>query len=1145
MPRLLYLFWFLSVAGPAQGQWIDPRPRTHPLLMPASDIPSGVVRALAFGRDSAGNVTLYSAGEDKLVRRWSLAANAQGELALQPLDKILWPIYRDIRGVVYALDVGRDSRGDLLAFGGIGAKVSLVNWLPVERPQQQRWLIDDVVRGRNAVYALAYNPADSRQLAVGHDGDPHVLVWRVGPAANQPQHRLATGLTRVRYVAFSPDGNLLAIAGRTATAQWQIELWNPASGKPAEPPQVAATEITGLAWHDSRTWLAGTLQGIVTPGDSALRLQARLARGDVNPANHGQLRALAALPGRDPVVTIYDPQQRSSRIYQSDLIAETLTPLEENLFVGDEPRVVLAMTSHGDATYIAAGGQTRVVGSPAPLNTLRVWRAGDAKLLAQVPSAAAAQTAGAPIANVALLAAGDAPAIGFCWGPFSPLDQLPLTHRYGLLPRELTRLSDAEKAMPQSHPWSLRFNPQQPLHYFLVNLELGTKAWGPLPVWGTRAPRCCAVDANRKLLALGYGDGILICDLAQVMRISGMPNRSNEQKKLDIDATVLRSFYGHSGMVSCLAFSPDSSWLLSGSLDGTISAWSLQGMGQNELGVQVAWQKPAGATNSFATITSNPPLGSPGWEAGFRAGQQIRNLLIGGAQPKLSTWVDRLARPVPGREMLATVIFQGKQIDLYSTISHEPLWTFYPQLDGQWVLATPPGHFEVSSLPESLPRVEFHVNLGGDPVVQPGEIDKGSLRLPALYFQHRYLNSLAPGADSSMQRVSVLDRVIRQLRPDPPQEALLPPLLELSVNENRATLSARATGAEPIAELQLWLNGKLLAQREAPEGGEWGLSANVLPQWLRAGANQVIGVAGIAAPGGRVYSRVLKPLVHAAATDEARLHYVGVGVTALGGAQERLTPLKFSHHDVGVLGRALEAVTHRDGLFKAGFLCTLAATEARPPTEANVLGALKQLALEAGPNDVAIVFLAGHGVTGTRGFRFIAQDTGAAPDAGISDVTIEQHLSAIACRTLLILDTCHAEGVEIERQVLDWPGLQLGPHIIAACGTQQTSIEQRGIGFGTQRAGHGIFTAALLEPLLGQRCISSNSDVAPHRIPRADLDGDGRLTFEEWFAYARLRTPQLALRLPERPKDQQPTIVPSITFRDARSLALCQIGAKK
>jgi uncharacterized caspase-like protein len=346
--------------------------------------------------------------------------------------------------------------------------------------------------------------------------------------------------------------------------------------------------------------------------------------------------------------------------------------------------------------------------------------------------------------------------------------------------------------------------------------------------------------------------------------------------------------------------------------------------------------------------------------------------------------------------------------------------------------------------------------------------------------------------------------------------------------------------------MEIWLNGCRLTRLEAAQlsrqkGSTKLAKAKIPAQTMQHDGNRVFAVAAIdVGRAAKVYNRRRLTLPNAAATaapPARRLHYLGVGVTELTPGVG-LAPLRYAGNDVVELEQALKRLASAEAPLSVGSFTTLSASGADDvPTEKNILQALERLSAVARPDDLVVVLFAGHGVSTAQGFRFVAQDTQRPETSGISDQVVTEHFARLPCRSLLLLDTCHAEGVQRQQNLQDWPGLGLGAQILASCDASQESFEHANLQLPGGLKGHGLFTAALLEALTGARLQIPAKDTAP-----ADLDADGRLTIDEWCRYARLRTETLSRPdlpfLPAGKKPQTPKLFPSLSFPDSKQFAL-------
>jgi WD40 repeat protein len=150
-----------------------------------------------------------------------------------------------------------------------------------------------------------------------------------------------------------------------------------------------------------------------------------------------------------------------------------------------------------------------------------------------------------------------------------------------------------------------------------------------------------------------------------------------------------------------------------------------------------------------------------------------------------------------------------------------------------------------------------------------------------------------------------------------------------------------------------------------------------------------------------------------------------------------------------------------------------------------VLAALKWLSTAPAPNDVAILFIAGHGVNAASGKYFFLPHDGREEDlrkTAIAEDEIRNALRTVAGRAMLFVDTCFAgkaignlqdRNREMSRFVNDLASAENGVVVFAASSGRQLSEE-------SDAWGNGAFTRALIEGLSG----------------KADLLRSGRITYK-------------------------------------------------
>ena len=169
-------------------------------------------------------------------------------------------------------------------------------------------------------------------------------------------------------------------------------------------------------------------------------------------------------------------------------------------------------------------------------------------------------------------------------------------------------------------------------------------------------------------------------------------------------------------------------------------------------------------------------------------------------------------------------------------------------------------------------------------------------------------------------------------------------------------------------------------------------------------------------------------------------------------------------------------------------------------TRESILTSLDHFLGQAGPDDVAAIFVAGHGVqdqaSGSYYFLPFAATVQNLVSVGLRMSDFDEMVRVVRHNVrgvVVMLDTCHAGALRLSAPDLvaaDDPAARMsageGFFLLAATKPGEDSIEEPALG-------HGAFTYALLEGLQGG----------------ADADSDGMITVSDLFSYVARRVPQL------------------------------------
>jgi WD40 repeat protein len=224
--------------------------------------------------------------------------------------------------------------------------------------------------------------------------------------------------------------------------------------------------------------------------------------------------------------------------------------------------------------------------------------------------------------------------------------------------------------------------------------------------------------------------------------------------------------------------------------------------------------------------------------------------------------------------------------------------------------------------------------------------------------------------------------------------------------------------------------------------------------------------------------------------------------------------LKFAVADARLFGEEWRHQQQKLGRFASTEVTYLFDKDA---TKAKVLQNLAQLANRVQPEDVVVVYFAGHGTAQESQFYLIPHDLGYQGSRqkldrsglqtimrhSISDRELEQALEKIdAGQLILVIDACNSgqvlEADEKRRGPMNSKGLaqlayEKGMYILTAAQSYQAALE-------AARLGHGYLTYVLVEEGLKQ--------VKADKEPK-----DGQVLVREWLNHATKRVPQMQQEL--------------------------------
>jgi WD40 repeat protein/uncharacterized caspase-like protein len=595
---------------------------------------SATVRSLAFSGDSQA---LYSAGDDKLVRVWRLAAaealdallgNEPKPAWVPAPEPIVWEAGQGERGKIYALAIS-PADGSLVVGGlshrGINGALTQID---PANGNYTAWELAAAAQGGHpeSVVSLKISPDGQRLASQDIDGR---VVWRSLPLGGDI-HRLrdATGNRLVAKPLVFRDVATLVLAAPDAdhASRWKLVQYDLNTGK--------ATDLVGTApaihWHEVAALAAdGTGKYLASADNSGSvylwdgEIPQALVPGPAKKATCLSLTGKHLLAGFiDGKVAVWDLATKQS--------------LELRPAGGAEIRAC-ALSGDGRWAAFAQGNNVHVreIARAAAEHTflglgVQAVRLATAEDAAQADDAVAALTVAAPAA----------PAVS----PYGVVFERADGQRHYYDPeRGIFRESIAKTPMaPQSDAgWSVTptADPQTltiagPNPNWKFKLRLDRWRHGTYAGIFRTVPR---TDGARNVLPAG----IAVATTGGYSSIFVYSFQADETGTL-VDRP-LRTFAGHEAPITGMIVTPPAPdkerYLVTSSLDGSVRYWSLHGIdsGKPAAGAEVVMQRWGFDLRLPADSSGKPMAGGqlfiydirdtgPAFQKGFRKGDVITSL---------------------------------------------------------------------------------------------------------------------------------------------------------------------------------------------------------------------------------------------------------------------------------------------------------------------------------------------------------------------------------------------------------------------------------------------------------------------------------------------------------------------------------------
>ena len=502
----------------------------------------------------------------------------------------------------------------------------------------------------------------------------------------------------------------------------------------------------------------------------------------------------------------------------------------------------------------------------------------------------------------------------------------------------------------------------------------------------------------------------------------------------------IRTFPGHSHFVSALAFTPDGTRLLSGSMDNTLKIWSVA------TGKEIKTLAGHSGVVETIVVSANGEWALTGsWDNTVKlwdiaGGKEIRTF------KGHTNHVGSVSFSPDGRQVVSAS--NDGTTRLWNVATGEEVAQFINFTDGAWIVITPEGYFNAS--PDGAKYLNVRV---GDTVYSVDNFYEK-------FFNPVYVASVLQG--KKMEAAGDIRKGVLS----PPDVLITSPApgREFTTDTLMVTVAAKDTGGG-IDEIRLYHNGKAIGEdaravKIVSRGGE------AIREYTVSLVDGINTFRAIGFSKDRTESNPYELAVKLAApSKDVSLYVFSVGIN-----RYKNPALNLNYAEPDARGIADFFKKQGGGLFKKVDIREIYDEQA---TKENIVSKLSQLQT-INPQDAVLIYLAGHGENISEKWYFIPHEL-AYPEReeevkakGLSSDELSGYIKNIkAQKILLLIDACKSGAVLVafrgfeDRKALSQLSRSTGVHIVAASSKDQFAAE-------VKELGHGVFTYTLLEGLKGK-----------------------------------------------------------------------------
>jgi WD40 repeat protein len=402
------------------------------------------------------------------------------------------------------------------------------------------------------------------------------------------------------------------------------------------------------------------------------------------------------------------------------------------------------------------------------------------------------------------------------------------------------------------------------------------------------------------------------------------------------------------------------------------------------------------------------------------------------------------------------------------------LLALFPHPDGRWVAWTTQGFYQASAGGEDL--IGWHLNHG----TKQAPDFYGASRFRAQFYRPDVVAKVLETLDVG-QALQLADQargektVTRELRDIlPPQIVILSPPAGTTSQSSKLTLAYKASSTTgPVTAVEARIDGRpatvLAAVTHAAEDNRARVVAEMTVEVPARDA--VVSLIARNSHGASEPATFVSTWAGSADFFKPKLYVLAVGVSEY---QQQGLNLQYAAQDAEDFVKAIVR-QEGGGLYqKVSSRLLVSNKEKNNATKDDILDGLEWLERETTSRDVAMLFLAGHGVNDAEGnYQFLPQDGDPLRlrRTGIDTSEFKKFLANIAGKTVLFFDSCHSGNVipgtradqqaDVAKAANELADAEAGVIVFSSSTGRQLSLED-------ERWQNGAFTEALLEGIRGK-----------------------------------------------------------------------------